>query len=210
LVRLLLSLEYLALFIGLPLVYRQGWFPVPLFPALWLLAGACLAALLSAPGFDRRLLWGAGALRRELSRILLPFLVAAPLLLGATAIFEPRRLLVFPRERPLLWAAVMVLYPILSVLPQGLIYRNFVFYRYRTLFRAPGLRIVTSAVAFGFVHVVFDNWIAPVLGFAGGLLFAWTYERSRSGLAASVQHALFGCWLFTVGLGWYFYHGAAH
>jgi membrane protease YdiL (CAAX protease family) len=208
LARFLLLLEYLALFVGLPLVYSRGWFPLPLFPALWLLAGACLAALLSAPGFDRSLLLGARGLRRALPRVLPPFLLAAPLLLGATALFDPRRLLVFPRERPLLWAVVMVLYPILSVLPQGVVYRSFVFHRYRSLFPGPAARIVASATAFGFVHVVFHNWIAPVLGFAGGLLFAWTYERSRSGLAASLQHALFGCWLFTIGLGWYFYHGA--
>jgi len=32
-----------------------------------------------------------------------------------TPIFEPGRLLAFVRARPLLWAAVMVLYPVLSV-----------------------------------------------------------------------------------------------
>jgi membrane protease YdiL (CAAX protease family) len=56
--------------------------------------------------------------------------------------------------------------------------------------------------------VLFRNWIAPTLGFAGGVLFAWTYERTRSSLVAAIQHAACGCWLFTTGLGWYFYHGA--
>lgn len=39
---------------------------------------------------------------------------------------------------------------------------------------------------------------------AAGVLFAWTYERTRSTLAVSVEHALFGCWMFTVGLGSFF------
>jgi membrane protease YdiL (CAAX protease family) len=54
--------------------------------------------------------------------------------------------------------------------------------------------------------VIFENWIAPVLTLIGGLLFAWTYARTRSQVVASFQHALFGCFLFTIGLGWYFYY----
>jgi membrane protease YdiL (CAAX protease family) len=55
---------------------------------------------------------------------------------------------------------------------------------------------------------VFENWIAPTATFFGGLLFAWTYDRTRSALVAGLQHAAFGCYIFTIGLGWYFYYGA--
>jgi membrane protease YdiL (CAAX protease family) len=68
--------------------------------------------------------------------------------------------------------------------------------------------VLGSALAFSFAHVVFRNWIALGLSFGGGLLFAWTYERTGSSLVATAQHALFGCYLFTIGLGWYFYYGA--
>ena len=34
------------------------------------------------------------------------------------------------------------------------------------------------------------------------------YARTRSALVAALQHAAFGCFVFTIGLGWYFYHGA--
>jgi uncharacterized protein len=47
-----------------------------------------------------------------------------------------------------------------------------------------------------------------VLTFFGGILFAWRYVETGSLLTSSVEHALYGCWLFTVGLGVYFYHGA--
>ena len=92
--------------------------------------------------------------------------------------------------------------------PQGIVYRSFIAHRYRPLFHTPRARIAASAVAFAAVHVVFDNWIAPTFSLAGGVLFAWTYERAGSALPAAVQHALFGCLLFTLGLGWYFYAGA--
>jgi membrane protease YdiL (CAAX protease family) len=68
--------------------------------------------------------------------------------------------------------------------------------------------VFASALAFALVHLVFRNPIAPPLSLVGGLLFAATYERTGSSLVATIQHALFGCWVFTVGLGWYFYHGA--
>lgn len=41
----------------------------------------------------------------------------------------------------------------------------------------------------------------------GGILFARTYERSNSLLAACIEHGLWGDLLFTLGLGWCFYTG---
>jgi len=39
------------------------------------------------------------------------------------------------------------------------------------------------------------------------LLFAARYAETGSLATSSFEHALYGCWLFTVGLGQYFYHG---
>lgn len=206
--RILLVLEYVSLFFGLPLLYYFGWVPLPLFCALWLLAAGCGWVLLADRRFDRRQLWNARDLGRRLFRACIPFVVVAPLLLLGTVLFEPDRFFAFVRRRPVVWAVVMVLYPILSAYPQGLVYRTFVFQRYGAVFSGRWAIVVTSAVAFSFVHIVFHNWVAPVLSFVGGVLFAWTYEKTRSSLVATVQHALFGCYLFTIGLGWYFYHGA--
>ncbi|WP_423804206.1 hypothetical protein [Nitrosomonas nitrosa] len=44
--------------------------------------------------------------------------------------------------------------------------------------------------------------------FVGGIMFAYTYHRHRSLLLASIEHALYGCFVFTIGLGWFFYHAA--
>jgi len=42
----------------------------------------------------------------------------------------------------------------------------------------------------------------------GGVLFGWSYERGRSLAAAWLEHGLYGCAVFTLGLGWLFYGGS--
>ena len=39
------------------------------------------------------------------------------------------------------------------------------------------------------------------------MLFAVTYHQTQSLLMTSVEHSLYGCLIFTVGLGPYFFHG---
>jgi uncharacterized protein len=102
----------------------------------------------------------------------------------------------------------MILYPVLSVYPQGIIYRAFFFERYRILFPNPAVLIVVSALAFSFAHIIFRNPVALIFTLVGGLLFAWRYAATGSLLTSSFEHALYGCWMFTVGLGQYFYKGA--
>lgn len=205
--RLRLTLEYLTLFGLLPWLYRAGAVPLPVLPALWLVAAACLLALLRSAGFERRRLWNAEQVGRHSLRALLPVALAAPVLLALTMLLAPDELLRVPLERTRLWVAVLVLYPILSVYPQGIVYRAFILDRYRELFPGRWASIAASALAFSFVHVVFDNWLAPTLTLAGGVLFAWTYQRTGSLLVAAIQHAAFGLLLFTLGLGGYFYRG---
>lgn len=203
-----LAVEYALLFVVLPVLWAVGRPALPLLPTLWVLALACLLFLLADPVFDRRVLWNAERAGRRLARAALPFLLLAPLLALGVLLLDPGRLFAFVRQRPLLWALVMLLYPVLSAYPQGLVYRVFVFHRYRGLFPGRGAMILASAAAFALVHLIFHNALAPPLSFVGGLLFASTYDRTRSSLAATFQHALFGCFVFTIGWGWYFYHGA--
>ncbi|WP_234730087.1 hypothetical protein [Acidocella facilis] len=47
------------------------------------------------------------------------------------------------------------------------------------------------------------------LTLAGGWLFARSYAATRSLTFSGVEHALYGCLVFTIGLGQYFYTGAA-
>jgi membrane protease YdiL (CAAX protease family) len=68
--------------------------------------------------------------------------------------------------------------------------------------------VIFSGVAFGLAHAVLANWIAIVLSTLGGLIFAATYARTRSTLMAALEHGLWGDFVFTIGLGWYFYGGS--
>jgi membrane protease YdiL (CAAX protease family) len=102
----------------------------------------------------------------------------------------------------------MLLYPLVSVYPQELIYRVFFFHRYAPLFGSGLLMIAASALAFGFVHIIFGNWLAVVLCIIGGFLFSLTYQHSGSLLFTCLDHAIFGNFIFTIGLGQFFYHGS--
>jgi len=125
----------------------------------------------------------------------------------AVRLIAPELLFSFVRTHPVFWALVMILYPVLSVYPQGIIYRSFLMHRYGSLLPSGLAVIIVSASAFAFMHLIFRNPLAVALTFVGGLLFAWRYKTTGSLFTSSLEHALYGCWLFTSGLGQYFYHG---
>jgi len=202
-------IEFLALFAGLPSLYRLGLVPIPMIPFLLLITLACAIVLLADSQFDRRRLWNAGEVRKRLPGILRLFVVCAVIVGMVVALAAPAILFSLPRRAPALWLIIMVLYPLLSVYPQELVYRTFLFHRYACVLPRPWMRIAASAGAFGFLHIVFKNELAVMMTLIGGLLFARTYETSRSTLLVSIEHALYGCLVFTIGLGAYFYGGAA-
>jgi len=135
------------------------------------------------------------------------FVPAAAALTLAVCAFAPGLFLNMPRRKPLFWALIIVLYALFSVAPQTLVYRAFLFQRYRAFFRAEPALTVASAAAFAWLHIALRNWLAPFLTLPAGLLFAWRYARTRSVLASAFEHALCGCAVFTLGLGVYFYTG---
>ena len=99
----------------------------------------------------------------------------------------------------------MVSYPVLSVYPQGIIFRAYFVHRFRPLFLRQSWMILASAAGFAFTHIIYRNPVALVFSFAGGVIFTWRYHRTGSLFVSSFEHALYGCWMFTVGLGPYFY-----
>jgi uncharacterized protein len=205
--RAALVVEFLIIFVALPLGYGFSPWRIPALPLLWVIAGYAGWQLLRDPKFDRSRLWNLSPLNGQLPSILLAFVIVALLLWLGVHRFAPDLEWSFVRRSPGFWAVVMVAYPILSVYPQGLLYRAFFFERYAGLFEGKWPMIIASAAAFAFLHIIFRNWLAVVLTFAGGLLFAARYAGTESLATSSFEHALYGCWLFTIGLGQYFYHG---
>ncbi len=209
-----LMAEFVGLYGALPLAY---WGLVSVWPWAWRLllpglvvgAGVCGLALWRDAGFERERLVGWRAVRGQARPVLRLFAIGAVALLAGVVVWERDRLFGLVRTDPGLWALVMVGYPIVSVIPQGVIYRAFVFRRYRELFPGRWTMIAASAAAFGFGHIIFGNTPAVALTLVGGALFAWRYDRTRSVLASGLEHALYGCLIFTIGLGAYFLGGVS-
>lgn len=205
-----LALEFTLLYLGPPALFwwRPELIRGLLIPTLLTGSLAAVLWLRRDPDFDRRLLWNAAGARRVARSVLVRFALLAPALGLCFALLEPERLLEFPRDEPLVWVLVCLLYPALSVYPQEVLFRTFPCHRYGVLFPSERGLVAATAVAYAAAHAFFGNWIAPVLSLLGGLFFARTYLRSGSTLAACLEHALWGDFLFTLGLGWYFYTGS--
>jgi membrane protease YdiL (CAAX protease family) len=203
-------LELLVLYVGLPAALLARVVPrVPIVVLVVSTAG-CLALLLHDPTFDTVHLWNAQGALAFAPAVVVELGVFSALVVGAVAWGVPDHLFDLVRRAPRLWALVMVLYPLLSVYPQEVVYRAFFVHRYAVVLPDERARVVASAVLFAFGHVFFPRpWVAMSLTFLGGLLFAYHYEQSRSLLLVSVEHAVFGQLIFTVGLGRYFYAGGA-
>ncbi|WP_417290162.1 CPBP family intramembrane glutamic endopeptidase [Corallibacter sp.] len=104
-------------------------------------------------------------------------------------------------NKPLLWLIILFVYSVFSVYPQELIYRTLFFERYAVLFQSNPFAIILNAVVFSLAHIMFKSTLVLVLTFLGGLLFALTYTKTESTLLVSIEHAIYGSWLFTVGMG---------
>lgn len=113
----------------------------------------------------------------------------------------PENLFKVVLDNPLLWIAISFFYVVFSVYPQEFIYRHFFFARYKALFSNPKLFIFVNAVLFSFAHLMFFNILVFVLTFIGGIIFALTYSKTRSLMLVSIEHSLYGLWLFTLGMG---------
>ncbi len=104
-------------------------------------------------------------------------------------------------NKPKLWVFILFVYTFLSVYPQELIYRTFYFKRYNTIIKDKRLLLFLNTIVFALAHLFFKNTLVLILTFLGGILFAVTYQKTKSTLLVSIEHALYGCWLFTVGMG---------
>lgn len=114
---------------------------------------------------------------------------------------DPDNLYVVLLNKPLLWLVILFVYSVFSVYPQELIYRIFFFQRYQNLFKNEALFIIVNAALFSLAHIFFQNSLVMIMTFIGGVLFALTYKNTKSTLLVTIEHAIYGCWLFTVGMG---------
>jgi membrane protease YdiL (CAAX protease family) len=132
---------------------------------------------------------------------LITFLIIAVV----TSIFvwftDSKSLFIVVLNKPKLWILILLFYSLFSVYPQELIYRTFFFQRYKNLFKNEFVFIIINAALFSLAHIFFKSSLVLILTFIGGILFAITYKKTKSTLLVSIEHAIYGCWLFTVGMG---------
>jgi len=114
---------------------------------------------------------------------------------------DKENLFVVMLNKPLLWVVILFVYSLFSVYPQEILYRIFFFQRYQALFKNDFLLVFVNAFVFSLAHLFFKNTLVLILTFLGGILFALTYKKTKSTLLVSIEHAIYGCWLFTVGMG---------
>jgi len=119
-----LAVEFVVLFLGGVGLYALAGSPgSPLLP-MAVLAIAAFVYLRRRPGFDRRNLGRPEAVRPELASILGVWAAAAVIGIAGVALLAPDRLFDLPRERPVLWLAVLVFYPLVSVYRQEIVFRR--------------------------------------------------------------------------------------
>jgi CAAX protease family protein len=208
--RVVLVIEMALIFIGAPLAvtYAVHDLRLPVFIALLPVLGVILICLLVDRTFS---------LRRELTRgfglatllsIIIVFAIAGGAVAYYVAHFHPAWFLEFPRNRPETYKRVMLLYPVMSVAVQELVYRTFFFHRYGALFGgAWWLAIVLNGLLFGFGHIVIGTELAVYGTMPVGMLLAYRYAVTRSFWAVFIEHTLWGALVFTVGLGRFFFAG---
>ncbi|MFC0116741.1 CPBP family intramembrane glutamic endopeptidase [Pseudoalteromonas xiamenensis] len=202
--------ELIFVFFGLPLMAYQfraqlaNW----LLPALIILMAICAFLLLTDPHFKRFRLTTLGTFSAVKQRLFTFFLIGALFSGMLYGLINQDNWFALPRQSPLDWLRLLIVYPLLSVLPQELIFRSYFFHRYKRIIPKKSHRVILSALTFALAHCVYDNLMAILLSFCGGLLFAYTYAQSRSLLVCVLEHSLWGLWIFTLGLGGYLDSGA--
>lgn len=204
-----LWIEQILLFIVIPIMLWQfrenlqgvqagGSFIVLLLPVI---ATSLLFFMVKKMHFSLQELRHIPHFRKNFLGILQFFIPSAIVYTLLTYFLMPQYLFFLPKNHLGMWLLIMFAYPLFSVLPQGIIYRVFYFKRYSKLFKNPTMLILANGIFFCFAHIIFNNFIALAFTFVGGLLFAWRYHKTQSWLISSLEHAMYGNLLFTIGIG---------
>ncbi|MCF3972800.1 CPBP family glutamic-type intramembrane protease [Paracoccus salsus] len=199
-----LAFEFVALYLGAPLAIALFLPPQRMFSALFLFSLAGLVLLWRTGGFQwRELIFGRRMPWWEVLGIALAALVSGVAILWLA---RPDAMFALALARPEFLLMIWCLYPLLSALPQELIFRPLFFHRYGALLPRGKAAIAANAAIFSFAHLMYWSWVVAVLTFVGGWFFARAYLR-HGFPAAWLLHAVAGNIMFAVGMGYYFYSG---
>jgi hypothetical protein len=205
----LLGVEFLLLCVALPTVIIVYKFAPFMFFFLWSACGYCFLVYAIAYRDELKDIWRWRAVTWDAMKpILKRWVICCVLMTVFIWLYDPDRMFGLLREKPHIIPFLLIMYPVLSALPQEFIFCTFFFRRYRAFFKSQTSMIIASAIVFAYAHVLFINPVAPVLSLVAGIIFARTYAQTQSLALVTIEHGLYGNFLFVVGLGWYFWGGA--
>jgi len=199
--RFLLAIEFIVVYIVIPSAIFLRFITLNRIAILIILCATSVVFLASEPEFSIKTLLRTKIKKGQILWVLKRFLLSVPALLLLGMILVPDDLFTVPGKDPLFWTGGSVIYILLSVIPQEILYRVFFFHRYRKLFPGKGLLLFASTVVFSFVHIIYLNLVAVALTLAGGYFFSKTYQETDSFLLTVIEHSIYGCFLFALGLG---------
>jgi uncharacterized protein len=179
-----------------------------LLPVVILLSLICMVCLLADKKSDLSMLWNIQNFRRHFTEVMVAFLCIGVFLTVFTYFAYENRFLVFPINQPNACLIFILIYPLLSALPQEIIFKSFFFHRYGSIFSGPAALILLNGISFGLFHLWYANVIAPLFSVAAGMLLAYRYVKTRSLIIVTIEHSLLGIFLYIIGLGWFFYSGS--
>ncbi len=121
-----------------------------------------------------------------------------------TIILDSNLLFNLPKNYFFLWVAIILFYPIFSVIPQEIIFRVLFFERYSCLFKNQFLYLILNSIIFAYIHLVFQNFHAFFITLITSPIFAYAYIN-KSFKTCFLTHTIGGQLVFTYGLGNFFY-----
>ena len=142
--------------------------------------------------------------KKQIKHICIRFLFISSFIVFFLYYFLSEKILIFPYLNFKLWVFVIILYPFLSALPQEVFFRAFFFERYTFLFKNKKFLILINGLFFAITHSIYLNIFVLILAFLGGIIFSINYYYNKSIFLVTVEHALLGNFIFTIGLGHYF------
>jgi len=197
--------EFILLFFGVPLIIffdigirYPSSIVIPILIAIFIY-------LKRVPDFKFKDLFTLKISKTKLKKHVLVIFITSVIITVTVYFFDREHFLNLPKSSMIIWGFMCIFYPVFSAFGQEIIYRVFLYYRYRMIFKTDTLFILASGITFSFVHIVYYSHISIILTLLLGLYLAYTYIKTKSVLFTSFLHGFFGDLIFTVGLGGYFW-----
>ncbi len=193
-------------FVAVPVLIAVLFPPNWMFPALFGFTGLGILLLQDTTGFswaELRYGWRNWSWLEVIGFTLFMAAFCSALVLWA----RPNAAFAMLLHWPEMLIFICIGYPLLSALPQELLFRSLFFRRYHAILPNGRAAYLLNAGLFSLAHLMYWSWVVTIMTFAGGLLFTWAYRKRGSFFYAVLLHAIAGNIIFAAGLGVYFYSG---